>query len=1105
VGQPANDVCAAAVALASEVPYTLNTAGATFTGDPLPRCQTDVSAGVWFTFTPGSNALVEVSTCSSDFDTVLQVYTGSCASLSALPDGCNDDDGPVCFGSQASVYFNGAGGTTYHILVGGYDGETGTLRIRARTVFSAPNDACSGAIGLTAGAPYTMDTAGATSSGDALLLCQTNVGKGVWFTFTPNTDGFVEVSTCGSDFDTVLQIYTGSCGLLAAVPGGCNDDNGPACFASQASVRFSGASGVAYYVLVGGFGSGSGSLRIHARMLSPPVNDPCAGAIALTPGIPLTLDTTNATSNGDLLPACQTNFANGVWFTFTPESDGLVEVSTCGSSFDTAVQAYGGSCGSLSPLFGGCNDENGPVCFGSQASIRFSGTRGHTYYILAGSFGGGSGVLKVHAGILVPPTNDACPGAIALTDSIPYTMDTTSATSLGDLQPGCQTNFGKGVWFTFTPDSNGVVEVNTCHSGFDTALQVYTGSCDSLWAVPGGCNDQNGPACLGSQASVRFGGTGGTTYYILTGGFGAGSGLLQIQARTAPPPPNDVCSGAIVLTPGVPYTMDTAGASSVGDPLPTCRVNFGKGVWFIFAPDSDGLVEVSTCSSAFDTVLQVFAGNCEYLTAVPNSCNDDNGPACHTTKASVRFLGSSGAIYYILAGGFLEESGTLQIQGRTLSPVPNDVCSGAIALTPGTPFALDTAGATSDGGALPTCQSFFGNEVWFSFTPNSDGLVEVSTCGSDFDTVIQVFTGGCGSLSAMPGTCNDEDGPACSGAQASVRFPGKGGATYYIEVGGYRGSSGSLVTQVTFERVCLLPPVGLVSWWPGDGDARDVVGGHHGELSNGTSFIPGLVGQAFRFDGLDDEIRVPISADMQAANNMTVEAWIFPVAPVASNASPVVATTLTQLSPSCTLGWRLFLDSGGRLGFVSSAGRQCPKLQGTSGGSVSLDAWTHVAVTVQDSASQRVVTLYTNGGVTASFATTDSFVPASVGQTLFIGSESDNANSSRRFRGQVDELAIYNRALTQAEIRAVYGARGAGKSLPSASAPAIASMILQPDQSYLLHCNGSPKACYTLQASTNLAVWKDLLRETALGNGSVQFSVGHQGPPPGRFFRLKSP
>jgi hypothetical protein len=123
-----------------------------------------------------------------------------------------------------------------------------------------------------------------------------------------------------------------------------------------------------------------------------------------------------------------------------------------------------------------------------------------------------------------------------------------------------------------------------------------------------------------------------------------------------------------------------------------------------------------------------------------------------------------------------------------------------------------------------------------------------------------------------------------------------------------------------------------------------------------------------------------------------------------------------------------------------------------------------------------------------------------VGQTLFIGSESDDVNSSRRFRGQIDEPAIYNRALATVEIRAVYGARSAGKSLPSATAPAITSIILQPDQSYKLHSQRQPQSVLHASSLHNLAVWRDLVQETALGNGSLQFSLGHGGSPSGRFF-----
>src|SRR5262249_47652088 len=50
---------------------------------------------------------------------------------------------------------------------------------------------------------------------------------------------------------------------------------------------------------------------------------------------------------------------------------------------------------------------------------------------------------------------------------------------------------------------------------------------------------------------------------------------------------------------------------------------------------------------------------------------------------------------------------------------------------------------------------------------------------------------------------------------------------------------------------CLPPPAGLVSWWPGDGNTDDVVGGNIGTALGGVTFGAGEVGQAFNFNGID--------------------------------------------------------------------------------------------------------------------------------------------------------------------------------------------------------------------------------------------------------------
>jgi hypothetical protein len=128
--------------------------------------------------------------------------------------------------------------------------------------------------------------------------------------------------------------------------------------------------------------------------------------------------------------------------------------------------------------------------------------------------------------------------------------------------------------------------------------------------------------------------------------------------------------------------------------------------------------------------------------------------------------------------------------------VPNDQCADAIALTNGAPHSMNTGGATSTE-APPTCGSAFGKGVWYKFTPQASGQVIVGTCGSDFDTVLQVYTGGCGALMPVAGACNDDGGPACPGLQASTSFAATAGTTYWILVGGYNGESGNLQILAT--------------------------------------------------------------------------------------------------------------------------------------------------------------------------------------------------------------------------------------------------------------------------------------------------------------------
>src|SRR4051812_33414812 len=70
---------------------------------------------------------------------------------------------------------------------------------------------------------------------------------------------------------------------------------------------------------------------------------------------------------------------------------------------------------------------------------------------------------------------------------------------------------------------------------------------------------------------------------------------------------------------------------------------------------------------------------------------------------------------------------------------------------------------------------------------------------------------------------------------------------------------------------------GLVSWWRGEGEAIDSIGTNHGTLVNGASYGPGLCGQGFLFDGVDDYVEIPHAPSLSfaAGSVCTIEFWLY--------------------------------------------------------------------------------------------------------------------------------------------------------------------------------------------------------------------------------------
>ena len=122
---------------------------------------------------------------------------------------------------------------------------------------------------------------------------------------------------------------------------------------------------------------------------------------------------------------------------------------------------------------------------------------------------------------LASAQNDECATATALTFGVTFPFDTTTATPSAPAWP-CAAGTGGDLWFTFTAVTTGNLTVTTCGSGYDTALEAFTGPCANLISV--GCNDDT----CGLHSELVISAVAGTQYFVRVGGFQAlaGAGII---------------------------------------------------------------------------------------------------------------------------------------------------------------------------------------------------------------------------------------------------------------------------------------------------------------------------------------------------------------------------------------------------------------------------------------------------------------------------------------------------------------------------------------------------------------------------------------------------
>lgn len=277
--------------------------------------------------------------------------------------------------------------------------------------------------------------------------------------------------------------------------------------------------------------------------------------------------------------------------------------------------------------------------------------------------------------------------------------------------------------------------------------------------------------------------------------------------------------------------------------------------------------------------------------------------------------------------------------------------------------------------------------------------------------------------------------------------------------------NGNKTIRARFATVAPIPP-GLIAFWRGETDASDLIGGHDGTFFSGATAIPhrlvtfGKVGRAFSFDGTT-YIQVPDSAALKPAE-ITLEVWVFPSVDRSGFQSIIARGSSTSDDDT----WYLGLLNGVPIfyTFIPSTFISAPFI-------IPPNQWTHLAATF-DGITKR---LYVNGIEVATQNTGLGplvYDPAPVPVT--IGTDWGRNVPTDFFKGWIDEVALYGRALTSYEVSAIYNADLAGKNTKQLY---IVSPIQLPDGAI-----GTP---YTHQFTA------------VLGTAPFSFSLSAGALPPG--------
>jgi hypothetical protein len=409
----------------------------------------------------------------------------------------------------------------------------GLLEAPRATAGTCSNDnlACAETLPNTPGTAAIAVTAAATPEPMENAHAGFGPVRSVWYRWTAPSSGDFTAQTCetpNASFDSVLGVYAdGAAFPLTEI---ASNDDGCGFSGLQSRVHFAATSGTQYLVAVDSKSPSSGKLTIDKA----PANDDLVQAEDLGSSLPVAVD--GATNRGATQEGAENDHAGdaggaSVWYEWKAPATGSVVIETCGSAgvdvLDTLLAVY--ADGMAFPLTPIVSNDNG-VC-GQQSRVVLPTTANTTYLIAVD--GRATGVLfppdqgSFDLKITSSPSNDDFADAEAITGALPLSASGTTAGATAETGEPDHAGIDafSSVWYTWTPQAEGDIAIDTCSSALDARLAVYTGSVlNALTEVDSDLDSCSGP---GNHGRVDFHAT--QQPYLIAVDSGGNTGPIDVD------------------------------------------------------------------------------------------------------------------------------------------------------------------------------------------------------------------------------------------------------------------------------------------------------------------------------------------------------------------------------------------------------------------------------------------------------------------------------------------------------------------------------------------------------------------------------------------------